>query len=182
MNSRRKNVSVPRSSFLAATKLSDFQIKKIIRHYAYGKSAAEAARSMRVSYQTVLKTFTLIRWRMEELGLYPEVPDLHEYLRVYKPGEEAPTPRHRFIYDGLRLRRGALARPLGEHIAELYFWSLRPPNWSHERYAERHRIDIIKLVQITGPLNRTVPYAKLALAQSYLDRRRVIGSVKSRSE
>lgn len=183
MVSRGRKSIAPRSNLIASAKLSNYQIKKILSAYAYAVPAVEAAKSMTVSYHSIRTIYALIRVRMIALGLYPFLDDINVLLRSYRKYRRGPprSPRHVFIAEALNRRRGVLnSVNVDDHIAELHFWYLKPPNWTHDSYAERHRIDIIRLIQLSGPINRPVSEEGAARARIYLDeRRKVFGKIDS---
>lgn len=154
-------MAIQKQRLLASTKLSAFKIKSIVRHYAAGLSAFEAAQRMRVSYQTVRSIYDLIHKRMFDLGIYPSMdrfvgdehwPDQEFFgfwIREMKSRKRARGPNTHF------------------HNAEVIYRYLHRDSLQANG-GGAHYVEILELVRLSGPLNRPLTEAGRSNAAPFL--------------
>ena len=154
---------------MAATKLSEFQIKRVIRHYAEGVQPAAAARQMRLSYPTVRGLYDLIRKRMLRLTLYRTyeahfalMEDVDEH-----GGYWDERPLLDYLKTELGRRRGVTPETLPFHQAELIY-RFEDRQRVGEHFAQSHYTEILALIRLSGPLNRPVEAADARAAVSFI--------------
>lgn len=155
---------------MASAKLSDYHIKKIIRAYVAGRSPSQAATSMAVSYATIRKLYDLIRQRLTILMYYQSAEDLVErmanldYMKEYWNATEF----REYIRDSLGSRRGLTnGGPANTwlHEAELAHRYISDSNPS---YADREYAEVLKLIRLSGPLNRKPTLQDMIRAMTYV--------------
>lgn len=157
---------------MAASKLSDYTIARIIRFYADAIPAAEAARRMRVSYVTIGAVYNATRQRMLELTLYQTLDSYLKSMNFYDEdtgrflGDE---PLLRYLNAELAKRRGVTSETKGLHTAELIFRFERAKE--PRAYQTSHYVEIMKLIRLSGPLNREVSHEGREKAHGYLVQR-----------
>ncbi|MCK4207538.1 helix-turn-helix domain-containing protein [Brucella pituitosa] len=116
---RTAQLKKTKSRFMASAKLSDYLIKRVIRLYAEGISASEAASQLHISYPTIRNIYHLVRSRMHHLSLYPSEEDYREYKEAWSI-EAAEIDRHlEEIMLGIWRRRGVNDATRHLHMAEL---------------------------------------------------------------
>lgn len=162
-----------RSRLLAWPKLSDYQVEKIVRLFAAGESAAAAHRQTTISYVSVRRLYELIRRRLIEVGLFaPEGKALS--FALAEDDEDAHDDDLAAIQPALGRRRGATARTKPDHIAELLFRQVDDrlvpkPTPAHRARAQAQlQADIMRIIRLTGPLNRPPEAAGLDRARIYV--------------
>lgn len=163
----------PRSIYLASGKISDYQVEKLIRHFAAGNSAADAHRRMSLSYVTVRRIYEMIRRRLIAAGLFA-TEERHLSFALAEDNEDAHDADLAAIRRAVGRRRGASARTKPDHIAELLFRQeddrivpKRTPD-AHARAGEQLSRDIMRIIRKTGPLNRAPDPAALARGRRYV--------------
>lgn len=165
---KKKQAAAP---IVASGKLSDYHLRLIIKAYAYEVPAADAVKTMSVSYVSVRSIYALIRRRMIELGLYQT---RESYEAFMEEGERDDGPYwdrasyDRYVKRGLRLRRGVTPATREEHMAELIFRFAKPPHLTVEHHNARHHADIVHLIKLSGSLNR--PLSKAGADRAFLYR------------
>lgn len=155
-----------KNSYLAATKLSDYEIKRVIRFYAEGVSAAEAARHMRTSYVTIRRLYHLIRKRMAELPLYPT---MRTYLGTTEPSDPDSAVLA-YIQQELGRRGGVTSATRPYHEAELLYRRTQGPVFG-KNFTQSHYAEILAFIRVSGPLNRPLTKAKRQAAIDFWLRR-----------
>ena len=141
---------------MSAGKLSDYQMKQIIAWYARGASPSDAARHMRVSYQTIRGIYDLIRKRMCESELYES---MQSYYRSTDAWEERTGqywedgPFDRYLKTEMH-RRGRIAPGTLElHQSELLY-RFEGQRRSGAHFPRQHYAEIVAVIRLSGPLNR----------------------------
>lgn len=170
---RKSGSKKPRSRLLASPKVSDYQVEKIVRLFAAGESAAAAHRQMALSYVSVRRLYELIRRRMIEVGLFAPEENAVSFA-LAEDDEDAHDDDLAAIRPALGQRRGVRARTKPDHIAELLFRlgddRLLPKSTPADRaraHAQLHA-DMMRIIRLTGPLNRPADPAALLRGRAYV--------------
>jgi len=147
--SKKKRKSGHASRILLGAKITDYRLKKIIRCYADGLTAIDAAKNVNVSATRIYAIYKLIRRRMILLGVYPDA------LHVLADAKKGNAPNFRdMLIDRIELmkseRRGIRDSNFSQHAAEVAYRTLLG-----EKGAQHHYDDIMLAIRHAGPLNAT---------------------------
>lgn len=155
-----------KSRFLASAKLSDHRFKRMVRLYAEGISASDAAVALKLSYPTVRGLYQQVRSRMQEVGLYRDADEYRQFMRQWADDKEIDA-HFRLIEGQMGKRRGATDATRTLHLAELLY---RHDEGSRlgAQFADVHYSKLILLIRLTGPLNRPLTDEARTRAQDYL--------------
>ena len=139
------------SRILLRAKISDYKLKKIIRCYAEGLTAAQTHQRVNVSATRIYAIYKLIRKRMILLGAYPDA------MKVLSDAKEANTLKFRdLLLDQIAVakseRRGITDDNFSQHAAEIAYRALLG-----DHGAQHHYDDIMLAIKYTGPLNAIKP-------------------------
>jgi hypothetical protein len=165
-----KKSQTGRARWMASSKLSAYQLGKIIEAYALERSASVTARSMKVSYPSVRAIYAAIRRRMVELGVYPK---LDSYIAFHV--EENETGRSDWHAEDLSIpltkklgdRKLAIDTADDDQISEALFRMELPAGMTTAQFRTQHHQDILQLLKLSGPLNKPLSEEGWARAFDY---------------
>ncbi|MGX5774992.1 hypothetical protein [Methylorubrum zatmanii] len=164
----RAKVAPKLRSLMASTKLSDTQIRRVIRCYASGMTPAEARARTGLSHVTIYRLYGHIRKRLAFVGLYQPKTAFIDYINE---SEEEGRPHFDWepfqasLRAHLGAHRGIDAKNRDLYISEAIFRIeenfLKPLQFYNL---------IMLTIRATGPLNREPPPITAALFHLELDR------------
>lgn len=159
-----------RPRLLAYAKISDYQVEKVVAHFARGESALHTTSTMQLSYVTVRKLYELIRRRLIEIAYFSSL-DAHAREAFAEDDEDSLDDKLAAIAKALAMRRGVNERTRADHEAELLF------RLEESRIARPHGLagdlfpDMMKALRLSGHLNRPLTDRGQLRATEFLLRR-----------